>query len=190
MANLLELETRALLDTLAQRERGPGAGSVAALVTAIAAALAAKAARGSTGWAEAGAAAAQADALRARAAPLAQVDADAYEAALSQLDEPAGADADAERRDFRLGRALAAAADVPLQIAETAADVALLAAEVAERGNQALRPEAAGAAVLAEAAARIAAQLVEVNLATRPEDERLGAANAAAGAAAQAAATV
>lgn len=185
MDDLLALDGRALLDLLARRGPGPAVGSAAALVTATAAALVAKAARTSTAhWDGAPAAAAQAEALRARAAPLAQADADAYAAAVARLDEPREEDPD--RRNFQLGRALDAAAVIPLRIAATAADVAALAAEVAEHGNPSLRPDATGAALLAEGAARTAAHLVEVNLAVGPDDERVREARAcvdAAGAA-------
>ena len=61
----------------------------------------------------------------------------------------------------------------PVGVAEVAADVAALAAEVAERGNPNLRGDAAAAAVLAEAAARIGANLVTINLTMREEDERV-----------------
>jgi formiminotetrahydrofolate cyclodeaminase len=169
--DLLQLDTGALLDLLAQRGQGPAVGSAAALVTATAAALVAKAARTSPLWDDAPAAAAQAETLRARAAPLAQADADAFAAAIERLDEPRETDPD--RRNFQLGRALEAAAGVPMRIASTAADVASLAADVAENGNPNLRPDATGAALLAEAAARAAAHLVEVNLAVGPDDPRV-----------------
>jgi formiminotetrahydrofolate cyclodeaminase len=184
--DLLELETRALLDLLARRGPGPAVGSAAALVAATAAALVAKAARTSTAvWDGASGAAAQAEALRHRTAPLAQADADAYAAAVERLDEPREPDPD--RRDFQLGRALDAAAVVPMRIAAAAADIAALAAEVAERGNPNLRPDATGAALLAEAAARTAAHLVEVNLSVGPDDPRVREANGHAEAAAAAA---
>ena len=57
--------------------------------------------------------------------------------------------------------------------AEAALDVATLAAELAERGNPNLRGDAATAALLAEAAVRATANLVEINLGTREGDERL-----------------
>lgn len=143
----------------------PGVGSVAALVTAIGAALAGKAARASEdGWGDAAGVVAQAESLRARAAPLAEKDADAYRAALEAM-RGAG--------DDGLADALDEAADVPLEIAAVAADVSALAALVAERGAESLHGESAGAAALAEAGARIAAHLVEVNLTSSPGDERV-----------------
>ena len=49
---------------------------------------------------------------------------------------------------------------MPLAIAETAADVAMLAAEVARAEGSELREDAASAALLAAGAARAAAHLV------------------------------
>ena len=86
-----------------------------------------------------------------------------------------------------LGLALERAAEVPLEIAEAAVDVASLAALVAERGEQALRADAVAAAVLALAAARAAATLVEVNLGTTASDERVTRARDLAGSATAAA---
>ena len=82
----LELSVEELLDELAGPRAAPGAGSALALTTAMAAGIVAMAARISRDqWDEAGGAAAQAEALRARAAPLAQSDARAYEEALEAL---------------------------------------------------------------------------------------------------------
>ncbi len=134
---LLDLRLRDFLDEIAGEGRTPGGGSVAALVTAMAAGLLAKVARGSTGtWPEAAGIAAQAESLRARAAPLAQADAEQYEAALlarGQSGEGQGA-----RQDFALGQAYAKAAEPPLQIAQAASDVAQLALTVAQNGEAAL----------------------------------------------------
>ena len=78
-----------------------------------------------------------------------------------------------EVRDAAIGDALSHAAEVPLAIAETVLDVASLACELAERGNPNLRGDAATAVLLAEAAARATANLVEINLSTREGDERV-----------------
>ena len=94
----------------------------------------------------------------------------AYATVLSALRAADGS----PQRDFDLGRALIGAAEVPLQIADAAADVAELAALAATEGKGTLRPDAAAAATLAEAAARASAHLVDVNLATVAGDDRSG----------------
>jgi formiminotetrahydrofolate cyclodeaminase len=71
-----------------------------------------------------------------------------------------------------LAPALSGAADLPLEIAEAAADTAALAALVAEHANPDARPDAAGAALLAAGAVSVAAHLVEANLAVLAEDKR------------------
>lgn len=176
-----------LLEDIAARTPAPAGGSVAAIVVAMAAALATMAARfSSEHWDGAGGAVAQAEALRARVAPLAQEDARAYEKALKALRMPK--EGDPEARNAVLGDALALAAAVPLEIAAVASDVALLAADVAEHGNPNLRGDAAAAAALAGAGARVAANLVVINLGAVESDERVARARALAAAASEAAA--
>ncbi|MEN3312448.1 MAG: hypothetical protein V7645_1777 [Actinomycetota bacterium] len=169
---LLDLRLREFLDEVAGEGRTPGGGSVAALVTAMAAGLLAKVARRSADtWPEAAGIAAQAESLRARAAPLAQGDAEQYEAALQargQSGEGQGA-----RKDFALGQAYAKAAEPPLRIARTASDVAQLALTVAQNGDAALWADAVTAALLAAAAAKAAAELVAVNLTASEGDQRV-----------------
>jgi formiminotetrahydrofolate cyclodeaminase len=161
-----------LCATVAAETSAPGGGSVAAVVTGLAASLAAMAARfSSEQWEDAAGAVAQAEALRARVLPLADEDARAYESVLVARRLPT--ELEPEARDAALGRALSRAADVPLAIAEAALDIASLAAEVVERGNPNLSGDAATAALLAEAAVRATANLVEINLATREDDERI-----------------
>jgi formiminotetrahydrofolate cyclodeaminase len=178
------------LDELARDTPVPGAGPAAAFVTAAAAALTAMAARASLdSWSDAGGVAAQAESLRARAVRLAEEDADALTAVLAERSEAGGAGS--EMHDFRLGRTLHRAADVPLAIVEAAADVALLASYTAGHCPGDVRPDAAAGAFLAHGAARAAAHLVEVNLATVAGDARVTRARGlvrAAGAAADEAA--
>jgi formiminotetrahydrofolate cyclodeaminase len=169
---MLDLRLQEFLDEIAAEGRTPGGGSAAALVTAIAAGLLAKVARSSGGsWPEAAGIAAQAEALRDRATPLAETAAAEYEAALRV--RAAGDGEPGERRDFALGRAYAKAAEPPLQIARAATDVAQLAVAVAESGEPALRADAVVAAVLAAAAASAAAELVAVNLTASAADPRV-----------------
>jgi formiminotetrahydrofolate cyclodeaminase len=167
-----DLTVEELCETVAGQTSAPGGGSVAAIVTAFAASLTAMAARFATEhWEEAAGAVAQAEALRARVLPLADEDARAYESFL--LARRMSKDFDPQVRDAAIGEALSLAADVPLAIAESALDVASLAADLAEHGNPNLRGDAATAALLSEAAVRATANLIEVNLATREGDERI-----------------
>jgi formiminotetrahydrofolate cyclodeaminase len=160
-----------LLESLAAPTACPGGGSAAAVVVAFAAALVEKAARLSRdSWPHSDGTIAQAQALRRRAMPLAERDAEVYSAAIAALSIPSN----------ELGPALSRAAAVPLLIAEAAADVAALAREVAERGTPEFRGEAVIAAVLADAAAKAAMHLVEINLASTREDERVLVARALA----------
>jgi formiminotetrahydrofolate cyclodeaminase len=168
---------RELCETVSAETSAPGGGSVAAIVGAMAASLAAMAARFSKEhWEDAAGAVAQAEAMKARLLPLAEEDAAAYEKVLTALRLPK--DGDSEARDAALGQALSHATDVPLEIAEASVDVAMLAAELARRGNPNLHGDAATAVYLAEAAVRASANLVEINLATREGDERLERARA------------
>lgn len=184
--DVLELSAEELLDELGRTEARFASGTVAALVAAMAAELLSAAARRSGGWEHARGAAAQAHALRLRVAPLALADARAYAEARALLAD-GDEDASSDRRDFRLGRALAIAAEVPLLIAEVAADVASLAGAVAADGALETRGDAVGAALLASAAAGASAHLVEINLGTTTADARVTTARACATSAADAA---
>ena len=169
--DLLDLPLSTLLEQLATDVPSPGGGAVTAVATAMSAGLVAMVARASSGWDEAAGTAAQAERLRTRVAPLAAANAAAYEEALVALALPEHVEP--EVRSRTIGEAVSRAAELPLAIGAAAADVALLAAHAAERGEPALRPDAAVAAVLAEAAARGACHLVEINLTTTADDERV-----------------
>lgn len=175
---ILELSVDAWLEALAAADPVPASGSAAALTAAAAAALVAKAARVSSEWTEAGGVVAQAVALQHRLAELAQTDADVYGESLEAL--AARGEKSDERRDFALGRTLDRAARAPLAIAETAHDVALLAAAAAEQVRMDVQPDVLAAASLAAAAASAAALLVEINLTARGDDERVAQARRAA----------
>jgi formiminotetrahydrofolate cyclodeaminase len=178
----LDLTLAEWLDELAAPRAAPGGGSALAFACANAAAVLSMAARVSK---DAGLAA-QAEALRARTAPLAQLDADTYEAALVVRD--AARELEPAQRDWQIGQAFAKAAEPPLEIARAAADVAELAAALAAGGADAVRPDAVAAAGLAAAAARGAVALVAVNLTTVDGDPRLAEAERLADAAESAAA--
>jgi methenyltetrahydrofolate cyclohydrolase len=178
VGDLLDVRLGAFLDNLATEEPAPAAGSVAALAVAMAAGLCSKAARASPDWPEAPSAVAQAERLRRRTAPLAQSDAEAYEEALAALHLPDHLEV--EVRDMALGQVLARAAEIPLVIAEAGADVASLAALIADRGTPERRGEAVAAALLAEAGTHSAAYLVATNLVVAPDDARVVKARAVA----------
>lgn len=175
---LAGVPTGRLHDLLADPGPGPAGGSAAALTTTIAAGLVRLVARVSSDWDDAPGVAAQAAALGDRSLLLADDDHRAYAEALEQLGAPS--------HDATLGKALRRAAQVPLEIAETAADVGTLAALAAREGAAVVRGDAWAAATLAEAASSAAARLVHVNLATRPDDDLTTRADLAARAAAQA----
>ena len=82
--DLLDAPLRDFLDTLSGEGPAPGGGSAAAIVVAMAAGLVTMVARASKDhWDEAGGVVGQAETFRARVAPLAQADADAYLVALN-----------------------------------------------------------------------------------------------------------
>ena len=136
------------LAAVADATPAPGGGSSAAVGTALAAALVEMAAR----IASAEEAAERAADLRARAMRLADRELTSYAPVLE-----AGAPDEREA-------ALAAASEAPSQVAETAADIAELGAEVAGSSSPAVRGDALTGVVFAEAAAAAAARLVEINV--------------------------
>jgi methenyltetrahydrofolate cyclohydrolase len=155
------LALEAFLDRVASKESAPAGGSVAAIAVAMAAGLVAKTARLSPDWPSADETVERAETLRTLVTTLAQADADVYTKVLEAL-----------RRKEGVAPALSAAADVPLAIAEAAAEVASLAALAGADGNPRLRGDAVMAVELAAAGARGAAELVAINLAGKG-DERV-----------------
>jgi formiminotetrahydrofolate cyclodeaminase len=170
---LTGLPLPALLDELAAPCEVPGAGSALAVALAAAAAVVQMAARLSPeSWADAAGVAAQAQALRERAAQLVDEDAEAYRQAL-QARGAADAPAKPEQRDFALGRATAAAAEPPLALVRLAADLAELCAAAGARVAPRVHADVAAAAALAAAVARGGRALVATNLTALPGDTRV-----------------
>jgi formiminotetrahydrofolate cyclodeaminase len=108
--------------------------------------------------------------LRRRLVELAESDAQSYEPVVAAMRLPPKH----PERSRMLDEARSQAAETPAAIAEAAADVAELAAEAARTGNEHLEGDAVTGTLLAEGACRAAARLVEINLAERPDDPRLG----------------
>jgi len=157
------------LDALSATTPDPSGGAVAALAVTLAAGLCEMSAGLSVRQLpEAQRLAEQARRLRDRAAPLAQADAEAYRAVIAALRAPDTA----IPGQPELAAALSQACVVPMEVAETGAEVAAVAAAVASGGNPNLRGDAITAALLAAAGSRAAAALVRINLAGAGDDDR------------------
>ena len=185
--SLTDLRIQDLLEAIADDSTAVASGAVAAATAASAAGLIAMTARRGVGWDGASAAAGQGEVLRRRATELIDESAAAFDRAVAGLEGGRASDHEStEQSDWRLGEALRRAADAPLAVAEVAADIAGLAADVAAACEVSVRPDAVAACLLAESATAIAAHLVAVNLAaeadgpTRTRAERLAAAAAQA----------
>jgi formiminotetrahydrofolate cyclodeaminase len=101
-------------------------------------------------------------------------DAESYAAVTTAYKLPAEPVDAAKERSEAITKALLGAADVPLETARACADVADLAAIVAEKGNSNAVSDAGVAALLAEAACRGAIYNVRINVASL-EDKSRGA---------------
>jgi methenyltetrahydrofolate cyclohydrolase len=170
-----------LLDAVAAQRPAPGGGCSAAWAASFGAALVEMAASFTLARPKyAGVHHRMADVrrdaklLRRRLLELAEADAEAYEPVIEALRLPEKH----PQRATRLAESRSRAAEVPLETAEAAATVAGLATEAARVGNIHLTGDAVTAAILAEAACRSAAQLVEINLAG-DDDPRLARATEA-----------
>ena len=147
------------------------AGALSARTLELAAGLVADAAQRSVGaWDGAADAQAQALELARRSVALGAINEEAYRGAVAAL-RGEFVPAAAETRDAALGDMLDRAAEAPLALAKTAADVAVLGGHVGEHAPD----QAAADAIAAVAAgvARATTHLVAVNLATREDDPRL-----------------
>ena len=148
----------------------PGGGSVAASAGALAAALTQMVAGLTAGRpryahvaAEMRNAADRASILAAELIDLVRRDATAFDAVSVAYRLPKATDEAPSIRTAAIESAMVPATRSPLEIARAAADVAELAAYVAEQGNRNAVADAAVAALLAEAACRAAALTVRVN---------------------------
>jgi methenyltetrahydrofolate cyclohydrolase len=145
------------LDDLADRTPAPGGGAAAALTCAMGAALVEMAtsfgsAQGLVHIRE------RAHVIRCEASTLAYADGKAYGRVLEALRIPPGAE-----RHRRLDAAVSEAIAVPMRVLELASEVATLAADIAATGNRNLEGDALAGSLLAEAAARSAATLAQLN---------------------------
>jgi methenyltetrahydrofolate cyclohydrolase len=172
-SSFLDAGLKEFLDAVPARTPAPGGGAVVAVVASLAAGLAAMAARFAPDeWEPRAAVVGRAEELRARVEPLADADAEAYGAFM------------ADRSDQNVERIVT----IPFELAESAAEIAELAALVAVEGNPNVSGDASAGADLAAAAASVAARLVAINASA--DDERVPQAAALAVRAADAAARV
>lgn len=150
----LDRPLRELLEDVAGDDPVPAAGSVVAVLGALAAGLAAKVARRSTSQRpDAEAVAERADALRERLEPIITADAASYAAALTSNGNRA------ER-----AAAMLKASSGPVEVAEAAAEIAEIATALAANCNPNLRVDAATAAWLAASVAEASADLTAANV--------------------------
>jgi len=154
----LQARVTDFLDSLAERTPAPGGGAAAAVTCAMAAALVEMAtsfgsARGLERVHR------RAGELRREVQLLAHADGEAYGVVIEALRMPPG-----NERHQSLDAAVGGAIACPIKILEIASEVATLAADVAETGNRNLEGDALTGALLAEAAARSAATLAQLNV--------------------------
>jgi formiminotetrahydrofolate cyclodeaminase len=169
-SSFLDTGLKEFLDAVPARTPAPGGGAVAAVAASLAAGLTAMAARfAPDDWERRAEVVGRAEELRTRVEPLADADAEAYGAFMT------------ERTAENVERIVA----IPFELAEIAAEVAELAALVATEGNPNVSGDAAAGADLAAAAASIGARLVRIN--ARPDDGRVEGARSLAERAARAA---
>jgi len=173
---LAERPLARLLDAVAAQTPAPGGGSCAAAAGALAAALVEMATsftlahdRYSDRHEHMAKIHSRARARRAELLELAEVELQAFEPVLEALRLPA----DTPERGARISAARSRAAQPPHEVARAAAEIARLASETAQNGNPQLMGDAVVGALLAEAACRAAARLVEINLRELGTDPRL-----------------
>lgn len=174
VGDYLDRPLRELIDDVAGTDPVPAAGSLVAVLGALAAGLTAKVARRSAAQRpDSDAIAERADRLREQLEPLITGDAAAYAQTLETVSD--GAD--------RM-EAMRAASAGPVQVAEAAADIAEIASDLAADCNPNLRVDAAAAAWLAASIAEVAADLTAANVGESAPFQRAHAAVARARAAA------
>jgi formiminotetrahydrofolate cyclodeaminase len=162
---------RNYLDDLASAQPTPGGGSAAALSGAIGAALASMVAQLTLGKAEYAAVHAememllqQSERLRARFVELMQADIDAYGQLSACFKLPRTTPEERAARTQAIQARLVGAANVPLEMAERAVELAQCCQRIAEIGNKNLLSDVATGAMLTAGAANGAAWMVRTNL--------------------------
>ena len=167
------------VSSVATPQPTPGGGSVAAHAGALGAALAQMVAGLTIGRKKYAAVDEEMRDLAVRAAglgntlsALAAKDASAYAIVSAAYKLPAETDAQKADKTTQIDDALIHAAEVPLETARACADVAELAAVVAEKGNTNAASDAGVAALMAEAGCRGACYNVRINISSLSDKSR------------------
>ena len=167
----LDKNLQTYLDDLASDRPTPGGGSAAALSGAMGAALACMVARLTIGKADYAAVQAEIEALlqeterlRARFQQLMQEDIDAYGRLSACFKMPRTTDEERAARTQAIQARLAEAAQVPLDVAESAAVLVQCCQRIAEIGNKNVLSDIATGAMLASSAGTGASWMVRTNL--------------------------
>jgi len=165
------------LERLSSSAPTPGGGSVAALSGALAAALISMVCNltvGKTKYVavqdEIGALLAKSESLRSEMADLLEADVKAYGELSRTMKLPRLTEEQKKARDTAMDRALKAAAEVPMRVAEACVSVMELCRPAAEKGNINAVSDAGVAVLMAEAGLRSAALNVLINLAQIKDD--------------------
>ncbi len=185
MEKLLNTNCGAFLQVLASKQPTPGGGAASALCGATAAALTAMLANLTAGKAgseereqQTAAIIAKADELRAELGALADDDAAVFGKFMAAYKLPKTTDEEKAARTAAIQTAAIAAAEVPMQIAEKAAQVLELAQQLIDFGNPNAISDGTVSALMARAAVRSALYNVKINLGMIKDEAYTAAARA------------
>jgi len=169
---LTEKPVTAFLDELASSAPAPGGGSVAALSGALGAALVSMVCNLTVGkkkyadvQEDIKVLLAQSEALRQELIELLESDVAVYTEVSRAMKMPRATDEEKAARTAAMQKALKAATEVPMQVAEACVEVMELCRPAAEKGNVNAVSDAGVAVLMAEAGLRSAALNVLINLA-------------------------
>jgi len=168
---LTEKPVTTFLDELSSSAPAPGGGSVAALSGALGAALVSMVCNLTVGkkkyadvQEDIKALLAQSEALRQEMVELLEADVQVYTEVSRAMKMPRATDEEKAARTAAMQKALKAATDVPMQVAEACVEVMELCQPAAEKGNVNAVSDAGVAILMAEAGLRSAALNVLINL--------------------------
>ncbi len=171
MKNYEDYSLKEFADTLSSQEPTPGGGSAAAVSGALAASLLLMVIRVTENSPDLDRYQDNLEAKKKRALELIDEDADSFNEVMKAFRLPRETEEEREQRAEKIQAAFKTAAATPLEMIKLSVDVAELAVEVAEKGNDNAITDAAAGAIAARAAADIAYYNVMINLESI-EDEK------------------